>query len=73
MGSFCLEWVVQGGRPVVLYLVARWLWEHSADSSGEPGLVLHPVGRRDFSKHCVGRGMKWAENEVREWVCEMAG
>jgi hypothetical protein len=73
LGSFWCEWMVQDGLTVVLWLVACWLWEHSPGIPGNPGLVLHLAWRRDFRKHCVGRGMKWAENEVKEWVCEMPG
>lgn len=65
-------WVLQsiGWRPVLCALAARLV---EGTCPGNAGLVLRLVGMRDLGKHCVGKGMKWAENEVKEWVCETPG
>lgn len=65
-------WVSQslGWRPVFCALAARLV---EGTCPGNAGLVLRLVGMRDLGKHCVGKGMKWVENEVKEWVCETPG
>lgn len=72
-----LSWVGDPGstgrNPVFSALAARPVVGTFPSNPGNPSLVPRLVGRRDFSKHCVGRGMKWAENEVKGWVCETPG